>query len=100
MVSYALLPHLLSLGRGALGFSVLRFRPFFRSVFRFWRPLRFAVSVLFRSRFSVFGKNRIGFSDLLLDAVCCFSGFSSENMRLNDLNRVHVISDFACSFRF
>ena len=29
-----------------------------------------------------------------------FSGFSSENMRLNDLNRVHVFSDFACDFRF
>ena len=44
------------------------------------------VSVLFRSRFSVFGKNKVGFSDFLLDAVWCFSGFSSENLRLNDLN--------------
>ena len=44
--------------------------------------LQFAVSVLFRSRFSVFGKNKIGLLDLLCDAVWCFSGFSSENMRL------------------
>ena len=44
--------------------------------------------------------NKIGFLDFLFDAVQCFSGFSSENMRLYDLNRVHVFSDFACSFRF
>ena len=60
----------------------------------------FAVSVLFRSRFPVFGKNKIEFSDLLFDAVRCFFGFSSENMRLNDLNPVHLVSDFACGFRF
>ena len=36
------------------------------------------VFVLFHAQFSVFGKNKIGFSDLLFDAVCCFSGFSSE----------------------
>ena len=60
----------------------------------------FAVSVLFRSRFSVFVKNKIGFSDLLFHAIWCFSGFSSENVRLNYLNRVHVSSDFACAFRF
>ena len=41
-------------------------------------------------------KIKIWFSDLLFDAVRCFSGFSSENIRLNDLNRVHVYSDFAC----
>ena len=35
-------------------------------------------------------KIKIWFSDLLFDAVRCFSGFSSENIRLNDLNRVHV----------
>ena len=27
-----------------------------------------------------------------------FSSFSSENMRLNDLNCVHAFSDFACGF--
>ena len=59
-----------------------------------------AVSVLFRTQFSVFGKNKIGFLDLLFDAVRCFSGFNSENMHLKDLNRVHVFSDFACGFRF
>ena len=42
------------------------------------------VSVLLRTRFSVFGKIKIGFSDLLFDAVRWFSGFSSENMRLNE----------------
>ena len=93
----------------ALGFSVLRFRPFCRSVFRFlhqkssvfWFLLRLAISVLFRSQFLVFGKNKIGFSDLLFgDAVWCFSGFSSEKMFLNDLTRGHVFSDFACGFRF
>ena len=51
------------------GFSVLRFRPFFRSVSRFfsqkklgslvWCLLRFTVSVLFRSRSSFCGKNKI-----------------------------------------
>ena len=34
-----------------------------------------------------FGKDKIWFSDLLFDAVRRFSGFSSESMRLNDLNR-------------
>ena len=38
-----------------------------------------AVSVLFHSRFPVFGK----ISDLLFDAVPCFSNFSSENIRLD-----------------
>ena len=52
------------------------------------------------SRFSVCCKNKIEFSDLLFDALQCFSGFSSENMSLNDLNRIHVFSIFACSFRF
>ena len=88
--------------RRALGFSVLQV--FFRtvigfctkkiSVFRFWYLLRFAASALFRSRFSVLGENKMLVSDLLFDAIWCFSGFSSENMRLNDLNRVHVSSDF------
>ena len=77
----------------------------FRSVFV---PKNFGFSVLVTIAvcdfcsisLSVFAKNKIGFSDLLLDAVRCFSGFLSENMRLNDLNRVHVFSDFACGFRF
>ena len=48
-----------------------------------------------------FQQNKIGFSDLLFgDVVWCFSGLSSENMRLNDLNHGHVFSDFACGFRF
>ena len=91
--------------RGALGFSILRFRPFFRSFFRFlYQKTSVLVSVAvcgFCSiLLSVFGKNKMEFSDLLLDALRYFSGFSSENMRLKDLNRVHVFSDFACSFRF
>ena len=36
------------------------------------------VFVLFDAQFSVFGKNKIWFSDLLFDAVWYFSGFSSE----------------------
>ena len=50
--------------------------------------------------FSIFGKNKIEFSDLLFDAVWCFSGFSAENMRLDDLNHLHVFSGFAWGFRF
>ena len=60
----------------------------------------YGLRFLFRSQFLVWGKNKIGFSDLLFDAVWCFSGFSSENMRLNDLNHVHLFSNFACGFRF
>ena len=48
-----------------------------------------AVSVRFRPPFSVSGKNKIRFLDLLFVAVWCFSGFSSGNMHLN---RVHVFS--------
>ena len=86
-------------GGGHWDFRSLRFPLFFRSSFRLWWLIRLAVSVLFRSRFSVFGKNKIGFSGLLFDAVWCFT-FLFGNMRLNDLNRVHVLSDFACGFRF
>ena len=76
---------LLTLWRVVLGFSVsviFFFLVSYRktSLFPFWRLLRFAASPLFRSRFSVFGKNKIGFLDLLFDAVWCFSGFSSEIM--------------------
>ena len=79
---------------GVLGFSVLRFQLFFRSVFwflyqktsvfRFWCSLRFADIPIFSIWFSVFAKNTSGFSDLISDAVFGFSyltylgsGFSS-----------------------
>ena len=76
---------------GVLGFSVLRFQLFFRSVFwflyqktsvfRFWCSLRFAVIPIFSIWFSVFSKNTSGFriwypmqfSDLISDAVFDFS---------------------------
>ena len=71
--------------RGALGFSVLRFWLFFRSVFwfllqktsvfRFWCSLRFADFSLFRIWFSVFVKNTSGFSVLVPDVVFGFSYF-------------------------
>ena len=49
---------------------------------------------------SVSGKNNTGFSDLPLDAVRCFSDFSPENMRFNNLNRLNVFSDFFRVFGF
>ena len=59
-----------------MGFSVLRLGPFFRLDSRFFVPKNFGfsvvVSVRFRSRFSVFGKNKIGFSDSVFDAVRVF----------------------------
>ena len=65
--------------RGALGFSVLRFWPFFRSVFRFsqqrtavfrfWCLLRFAGFPPISIWFSVSGKNTSGFSDLVFVVV-------------------------------
>ena len=68
--------------RGALGFSVLRFQLFFRSVFwflyqktsvfRFWCSLRFADIPIFSIWFSVFAKNTSGFSDMISDAVFGF----------------------------
>ena len=84
--------------RGALGFSVLQFWPFFRSVFRFlhrktsvfrfWCLLRFAVFPFFSIWFSVFGKNTSGFSDFVSDVVSVFpiwsylvSGFSGRAPR-------------------
>ena len=64
---------------GALGFSVLRFWLFFRSVFRFllqktsvfwfWWSLRFADFSFFSIWFSVFVKNTSGFSVLVPDVV-------------------------------
>ena len=71
--------------RGALGFSVLRFWLFFRSVFRFllqktsvfrfWWSLRFADFSFFSIWFSVFVKNTSGFSVLVPDVVFGFSYF-------------------------
>ena len=68
--------------RGALGFSVLRFWLFFRSVFRFllqktsvfrfWWSLRFADFSLFSIWFSVFVKNTSGFSVLVPDVIFGF----------------------------
>ena len=61
--------------RGALGFSVLRFWLFFRSVFRFWWSLRFADFSFFSIWFSVFLKNTSRFSVLVPDVVFGFSYF-------------------------
>ena len=65
---------------GTLGFSVLRFSLFFRSVFRFlcqktsafrfYCSLRFADFSFFRIWFSVFVENDSGFSLLLSNVVC------------------------------
>ena len=47
-----------------MGFSVLQFFGFCIKktlVFRFWCLLQFAASVLFRSKFSVFSKNKMRF---------------------------------------
>ena len=65
--------------RGTLGFSVLRFLLFFRSVFRFlcqktsvfrfWCLLRFADFSLFSFWFSVFLQNISGFLVLVSDVV-------------------------------
>ena len=73
---------------GALGFSVLRFWLFFRSVFRFfgfcaknfgfWCSLRLADIPFFRIWFLVFAKNINGFSDLISDAV--FGFFANVNV--------------------
>ena len=75
---------------GICGFAV---SAIFQTGFSVFIPKNFGFVVCcgFCSIFlSVFVKNKIRFSDLLFDAVWCFSGFSSENMRLDDLNRVHV----------
>ena len=63
--------------RETLGFSVLRFWLFFRSVFwflcqktfRFWCSLGFADFSFFSIRFSVFEENNNGFS-VLLHIIC------------------------------
>ena len=61
--------------RGTLGFSVLRFWLFFRSVFRFWCSLRFADFSFFSIWFSVFVENTSGFSVLLSNVLFGFSYF-------------------------
>ena len=61
--------------RGALGFSVLRFWLFSRSVFRFWCSLRFADFSFFCIWFSGFVENTSGFSVFLSDVLFGFSYF-------------------------
>lgn len=89
---------------GIFGFAVSanvvdRFFGFVERNFRFSVLMTIAVSILFLSRFFAFVKNNIGFSGFLFDVVWCFPGFSSENMRLNDLSRIHAFSNFVCGFR-
>ena len=83
--------------RGTLGFSVLWFWLFFRSVFRFlcqktsvfrfWCSLRFADFSFFSIWFSVFIENMSGFSVLLSDVLFRFSYFVLFGFRfLLDLN--------------
>ena len=94
----------LSLEGNRWGHLDFQFRPFSVCVPKY---LGFSVLVTCKGRFLVYfalsfrfsAKNKIGFSDLPFDAVWCFSGFSSENMRLNDLSRMHAFSKFACGFR-
>ena len=85
-------------GVGIFGHFLDRFFSFCAEKFGFSVLVTIAVSSFCSISVSVFGKNKIGFSDLLFDARWCFSGFSSENMRLNNLNRVHIFSDFAYGF--
>ena len=61
--------------RGALGFLVLWFWLFFRSVFQFWWSLRFADFSFFSIWFSVFVNNTGGFLVLVPDVVFGFSYF-------------------------
>ena len=54
--------------------------------FPFYFALNFRFSAKIKSGFRI--------------AIRCFSGFSLENMRFNDLNRVLVFSDFASGFSY
>ena len=91
-----------------MGFSVLQFVPFFRSVFSVFVRKNFDFSVLvpvavFCSillSVSGFRQNEIGLLDLPFNAVWWFSGLSSGNLRLNDVNHMHVFSGFARGFGF
>ena len=89
---------------GALGFSVLRFWPFFGAVFRFCCPLRFAVFPLCSNRFLVFGKKYyrfFGFDRFLKPGKHKFSGFDVF-MRFSDLIKIYcgfsVLGKFLCGF--
>ena len=87
-----------------MGFSVLRFWPFFRSVlrflhrkssvFRFWCLLRFADFLFFNIWFSVFGKNTSGFSDL----VSYVGKLGSKFSVLMVLYAVSVLIEIYCGF--
>ena len=89
--------------RGALGFSVLRFWLFFRSVFRFlfqktsvfrfWWSLRFADFSFFSIWFSVFVKNTSGFSVLVPDVVFGFSYFVLFWVPVSVRSEQHLISN-------
>ena len=86
-----------------MGFSVLRFWQFFRSVLRFFVPKDFGFWVLvfvsvflfFSIRFSVFVENNSGFSVLLSNVVFGFSYFESFRFLPNFLA---VLDDFFLRF--
>ena len=94
--------------RWALGFSVLRFQLFFRSVFwflcqktsvfRFWCSLRFADIPFFSIWFSVFAKNTSGFSDLISDAVFGFDIRCSFRFLLFDLFGFQFLFDLSGNY--
>ena len=94
--------------RGALGFSVLRFQLFFRSVFwflyqktsvfRFWCSLRFAAIPIFSIWFSVFAKNTSGFSDLISDAVFGFDIRCGFRFLLFDLFGFQFLFDLSGNY--
>ena len=76
--------------RGTLGFSILRFWLFFRSVFgfcakrlrfRFWCSLRFAGFSFFSIWLSVFVENTSDFSVLLSDVLFGFFYFAVFGFR-------------------
>ena len=94
--------------RGALGFSVLRFQLFFRSVFwflyqktsvfRFWCSLRFAAIPIFSIWFSVFAKNTSGFSDFISDAVFGFDIRCGFRFLLFDLFGFQFLFDLSGNY--
>ena len=91
-----------------MGFSVLRFWQFFRSVFRFlcqktsvfrfWCSVLFADFSFFSIRFSVFVENNSGFSVLLSNVVFGFSYFESKSGFLFWPNFLAVLDDFFFGF--
>ena len=91
-----------------MGFSVLRFWQFFRSVFRFlcqktsvfqfWCSFRFADFSFFSIRFSVFVENNSGFSVLLSNVVFGFSYFESKRGFRFWPNFLAVLDDFFFGF--